>query len=76
MDKLLLNPQYVVGIVRAFALALVILGFRTLTVEEEAALVLVISLGLTFVSSKLTVPKVIAADAPAKSQQTEAGTSI
>lgn len=64
------NPQYVVGIVRVLALLLVIIGLPALTDEQEAALVVVISLVLTVITSKVTVPKAPTPDAPPKSIQT------
>lgn len=57
MDTIKNNPAIIVGIVRAIALAAVVVGLPALTPEQEAALVVVISLVLSIVSSKLTVPK-------------------
>lgn len=57
METIKNNPALIVGIVRAVALAVVVIGLPALTPEQEAALVVVISLVLSLVSSKLTVPK-------------------
>ncbi len=69
MDFIKNNPAIIVGLVRAVALGLTTIGIVTLTNEQEAALVVVISLIFSVISSRLTVPKVVPADAPEKSVQ-------
>lgn len=62
------NPAIAIGVVRVIAIVAILLGLP-LTVEQEAALIVVVSLLLSVVSSKLTVPKAPTPDAPAKSIQ-------
>jgi TRAP-type C4-dicarboxylate transport system permease large subunit len=69
MEAIKNNPAVIVGLVRVVALIAVMLGLP-FTPEQEAALVVVISLVLTIVSSKLTVPKTPTQDAgPASIQE-------
>jgi hypothetical protein len=68
MEAVRNNPALIVGLVRVLAIIAVMLGLQ-ISPEQEAALVVTISLVLSVVSSKLTVPKVPTPEAPAKSIQ-------
>lgn len=56
MDAIKNNPAIAVGIARAVITALIMLGLQ-LDNTQEAAIVVVVQLALSFVTSRLTVPK-------------------
>ena len=62
------NPAIVTGLIRAILAAAVVLGLN-LTPEQEAAIIVVLSLVISFVTAKLTVPKAPTPDAPPASIQ-------
>lgn len=70
-DALRNNPAIATGIARAVVTVIIMLGL-TLSSEQEAAIVVVVQLAFSFVTSKLTVPKSPTVDAPAASIQTPA----
>lgn len=69
MDLIKNNPAIATGIARALVTLLVMLGL-SLSAEQEAAIVVVVQLVFSFVTSKLTVPKTPTADAAPASIQT------
>ncbi len=68
MDSIRNNPAFATGVARAVVTVIVMLGL-TLSAEQEAAIVVVVQLAFSFVTSKLTVPKSPTADAPPASIQ-------
>jgi hypothetical protein len=55
-DVIVNNPAIVTGLVRAILAAAIVLGLN-LTAEQEAAVIVVVSLIITVITARLTVPK-------------------
>ena len=69
MDTIRNNPAIATGIARAVVTLLVMLGL-TLSSEQEAAIVVVVQLAFSYLTSRLTVPKAPTAEAKPESIQT------
>ena len=70
MDFIKNNPAVITGIVRSILLGAAVAIGINMTQEQEAALVIIISLAVSFVTAKLTVPKAPTANAAPASIQT------